>query len=98
MEEEPNVTLQRSNRIQRPPKRYARQATYLPDEPTTYAQAMESVDAELWTKAMNEEIESLKKNGTWEEVELPQGIKTVNSKWVFKVKQKADGSLEWYKA
>jgi len=47
---------------------------------------------------MNEEIESLKKNGTWEEVELPQGIKTVNSKWVFKVKQKADGSLEWYKA
>jgi len=35
-------------------------------------QAMKSVDAELWTKAMDEEMESLKKNGTWEEVELPQ--------------------------
>jgi len=59
---------------------------------------MESVDAELWTKAMNEEIESLKKNGTWEEVGLPQGRKTVNSKWVFKVKEKADGWVERYKA
>jgi len=59
---------------------------------------MESVDAELWTKAMNEGIESLNKNGTWEEVELPQGIKTVIRKWVFKVKQKADGSVQWYKA
>jgi len=79
-------------------KRYARQAKYLPDKPTKYTQAIESVDAELWTKAINEEIESLKKNSTWEEVELPQERKTVNSKWVFKVKQKADGSVERYKA
>jgi len=34
-------------------------------------QVVEIVDAELWTKAMNEDMESLKKNGTWEEVELP---------------------------
>jgi len=58
---------------------------------------MKSVDAELWTKSMDQEMESLKKNGTWEEVELPQGRKTVNSKWVFKVKQKADGLVERYK-
>jgi len=72
--------------------------TYLPDEPATYTQAIKSVDAELWIKAMDEEMESLQKNGTWEEVELPQGRKTVDSKWVFKVKQKADGSVDRYKA
>ena len=98
IEENPNIALRRSNRIRKPPQRYARQVTYLPDEPTTYTQAMKSVDSDLWTKAMNEEMESLKRNGTWEEVELPQGRKIVDCKWVFKVKQKADGSVERYKA
>jgi len=98
IEETPNVTLWRSNRQRKQPERYRRQVTYLPDEPATYTQAIKCVDAELWIKAMVEEMESLQKNGTWEEVELPQGRKTVDSKWVFKVKQKADGSVDRYKA
>jgi len=36
--------------------------------------------------------------GSWVEVPLPLGKKTIRSKWVFKVKLKADGSLERYKA
>ena len=31
-------------------------------------------------------------------MELPPGQKAIGSKWVFKVKQKADGTIERYKA
>ena len=36
-----------------------------------------------WTKAMNEEMEALQKNGTWELVSLPKGKKTIGCRWVF---------------
>jgi Reverse transcriptase (RNA-dependent DNA polymerase) len=39
----------------------------------------------------------LKKNGTFKEVELPNGKKALKHKWVFKIKIKLDGS-EKYKA
>ena len=42
-------------------------------------------------------MNALKKNGTWEVVELPRHKKTVSCKWVFMVKCKADGSVERYK-
>lgn len=51
-----------------------------------------------WKKAMCEEMNALKKNDTWELVELPDGKKPVGCKWVFTVKHKADGSVERYKA
>ena len=47
---------------------------------------------------MDDEIQSLKENGTWQEVEPPAGRRIVDSKWVYKIKQKADGSMERYKA
>ena len=47
---------------------------------------------------MLEEINALRKNGTWEVVELPKGKKTVGCKWVFTIKSKVDGSVERYKA
>lgn len=37
-------------------------------------------------------------NGTFELVELPVGAKAIGSRWVFKVKRNADGSIERYKA
>ena len=51
-----------------------------------------------WTKAMNEEMEALQKNNTWELCQLPKGKKKVGCKWVFTVKLKADGSIDRYKA
>ena len=47
---------------------------------------------------METEIKSLKENDVWELAELPKGKKTVGSKWVYKVKTGADGSVERYKA
>uniref|UniRef100_A0A6N2KJR5 Reverse transcriptase Ty1/copia-type domain-containing protein n=1 Tax=Salix viminalis TaxID=40686 RepID=A0A6N2KJR5_SALVM len=51
-----------------------------------------------WTVAINEELEALQKNNTWELCPLPEGKKTVGCKWVFTVKLKADGSIDRYKA
>ena len=51
-----------------------------------------------WKKAVWEEIQALEKNGTWDVVNLPKNHKIVGCKWVFTIKQKADGSIERYKA
>src|SRR6201999_3330088 len=67
-------------------------------EPNTYKQAMKSQDAEKWRQAAEEEIKSLHANGTWDLVPLPEGRKAVGSRWVFRVKRNADGSVERYKA
>lgn len=47
---------------------------------------------------MFEEMKAFKKNGTWELIDLPQGVHPVSSKWVFTVTYNADGSVERYKA
>ena len=47
---------------------------------------------------MVEEMNALKKNGTWELTELPYRKRTVGCKWVYTVKHRADGSVERYKA
>jgi hypothetical protein len=40
----------------------------------------------------------LAKPGTWEVVPLPPDVVPITCKWVYKVKTKADGSIERYKA
>ena len=52
---------------------------------------------ELWKKAMEEEMESLRKNDTWDLVAFPDGRKTIGSKWVFKRKTNAVGCVEKFK-
>src|SRR4051812_8609125 len=53
-------------------------------EPSSYREAISGSDADQWICAMGEEIESLRKNQTWQLVSLPEGQKVVNCKWVFK--------------
>lgn len=47
---------------------------------------------------MEKDFEALDANGTWDIVELSQGKKPIGCKWVYKVKYKADETLERYKA
>ncbi|KAK2361432.1 putative mitochondrial protein [Trifolium repens] len=64
-------------------------------EPNTYAEACKS---DNWVQAMNSELDALAKTGTWKIVDLPPHVKPIGSKWVYKIKHKADGSIERYKA
>ncbi|KAK4388273.1 Retrovirus-related Pol polyprotein from transposon TNT 1-94 [Sesamum angolense] len=68
------------------------------DEPTTYEEAVTSPNANEWIIAMKEEMSSMAKNNVWELVDLPTGRKTIGNKWVLKVKRKADGSIDKFKA
>jgi hypothetical protein len=56
-------------------------------EPATYTEAIASVDREKWISAMQEEMQSLDKNGTWDVVRLPKHKKVVHCKWIFKRKE-----------
>ena len=40
---------------------------------------------------MNEEIEALNKNGTWDLVPKPKDAEIITCKWVYKLKKKAYG-------
>ena len=51
----------------------------------------------IWKTTMKKAFSSLQKNNTWELVDLPQGRKLVQCKWVFKNKFAADGSPLKYK-
>jgi hypothetical protein len=60
------------------------------DDPSTYKEAVSSLEAACWVKAMTD-MESLHKNHTCDLVLPPKGCKIVGCKWVFKLK---DSSLE----
>jgi hypothetical protein len=64
-------------------------------EPTSYSEACQH---EHWVKAMHSELQALEQNKTWTIVTLPAGVKPIGSKWVYKIKRKADGSIERFKA
>lgn len=68
------------------------------DEPRTVREAMGMHDVDSWMEAMNEEMEALKKNATWNLVPFPEGQKPIGCKWVFKKKLGLDGSVEKYNA
>ncbi|KAL2251475.1 UNVERIFIED_CONTAM: Retrovirus-related Pol polyprotein from transposon TNT 1-94 [Sesamum indicum] len=46
---------------------------------------------------MNDEMNSLKKNNTWELCQLPKGKKALQNRWVYRVKEESDGKKR-YKA
>jgi len=62
-------------------------------EPRSYREAIYSNQAVQWHTAMNEEMESLKENGTWILTELPENKTAIGSKWVYKVKKDEKGNI-----
>ncbi|KAE8686612.1 Methyl esterase 17 [Hibiscus syriacus] len=100
-------TTRQSNRMRRRPNWHSDYviegniAYYLlteDGEPLTYQEAINSSDVSLWMMAMQEEIEALHKNNTWDLVPLPQGRKPIGNKWVFKIKRNGDDQVERYRA
>lgn len=51
-----------------------------------------------WAAAMESEHQALLRNKTWHLVPRPKGRNVIGCKWVYKVKRKADGTIDRYKA
>ena len=68
-------------------------SSILDSEPSTYDEA---ASKQCWKDAMMEEYESIMKNDVWEVVPRSEGKSVVTSKWIFKIKHAADGSIEKY--
>nr|KAJ0221719.1 hypothetical protein LSAT_V11C200096460 [Lactuca sativa] len=70
----------------------------LDDDPKTFTEAMTSRDDPLWKEAINDKMDSIMGNGTWELANLPLGRRPIGYKWIFKKKYHLDGSVYAYKA
>ena len=66
--------------------------------PQSIAEAQKRLDWPKWKEAMERELNTLEKARTWETVPRPPNTEIVGSKWVFRIKRKADGTIDKYKA
>lgn len=97
--------LRRSERARRAPEKFTLLTTGQRDillldndEPKTYSEAMMGPDSEKWLGAMRSELESMRENQVWNLIDPPDGVKTIECKWVFKKKIDMDGNVHIYKA
>ena len=58
----------------------------------------EAIKEDKWIKAMDEEIDSIERNNTWELMDLPKGKECIGVKWVYKTKFDAKGEIVKHKA
>ena len=63
--------------------------------PSNIQEALQQLE---WKTAVQEEIQALEKNGTWEISKLPEGKRLVGCKWIFTMKHNPDGSINRFKA
>jgi len=54
------------------------------DEPTSYEEALIGPDSDKWLEAAKSEMESMSQNNVWTLVALPDGVKAIECKWIFK--------------
>lgn len=94
-----NALPRRSSRVTCPPDRYGFSHTSLHatlnSVPSCYSEA---VKHDCWRKAMEEELQALMDNHTWDIVHCPANVKAIGCKWVYSIKLRSDGTLDRYKA
>ncbi|RVX02654.1 Retrovirus-related Pol polyprotein from transposon TNT 1-94 [Vitis vinifera] len=64
-------------------------------EPAGFVEAAEN---KRWRVAMQEELNMIDKNNTWELVDRPSHKKPIGVKWVYRTKLNSDGSINKHKA
>jgi len=65
------------------------------DDPSHFEDAIKD---RKWIEAMDEEINAIERNKTWDLVELPKGKEVIGVKWVYKTKSNVEGKIERHKA
>jgi hypothetical protein len=94
----PRTRLQ--NNIRKPKIRTDGTVTYsvvhtASSEPTSYIEAMKQPP---WKEAMIDEFRALLVNKTWHLIPHRSDLNIIDCKWVFKLKQKVDGTIDRHKA
>jgi histone deacetylase 1/2 len=64
-------------------------------EPNSLEQALGN---ENWKQAMDDDFSALQRNKTWHLVPPNKGRNIIDCKWVFRIKRKAEGTIDRYKA
>ena len=81
--------------IVKPNPKYFLATISVPTEPKSVKSVLKHPG---WVAAIQEEHSALHQKDTWDLVPRPPNVNLIGSKWVFKTKLKADGSLERLKA
>uniref|UniRef100_A0ABD2WMT1 Integrase catalytic domain-containing protein n=1 Tax=Trichogramma kaykai TaxID=54128 RepID=A0ABD2WMT1_9HYME len=90
--------------LRKQPKRYGSSSLFeealvaVRYELINYKDAMSCQNEQKWKKAMQDEMDSLKKNQVWELVNPPVNSKIIGCRWVYKIKNDAAGKSMRYKA
>jgi len=93
------IELQRSKRARTAKKYWPEYVAYtFEEEPSTLMEELSSLDVDLWQEAINDKMDFLLSNETWNLVDLLPGCKPIGCKWVLKNKLKPDGIVDKYKA
>jgi hypothetical protein len=64
-------------------------------QPTSFIEVSKETH---WVQSMNQEIDSIEKNKTWDLVDLLRHKKSIGVKWVYKTKLNENGWIEKHKA
>jgi hypothetical protein len=67
-------------------------------DPRNEKEVMHRADQAHWLAAMDKELTSLHKHDTWTLSPVPAGRSAISTKWIFKTKYNADGSICKHKA
>jgi len=67
-------------------------------EPVSLEEALQADNANYWIQAINDEINALEENKTWELVCRDKDMHVISNRWVFRKKYKSNGDVEKYKA
>lgn len=68
------------------------------NDPESFLQAISCKESKLWYNVIKEAMNSMKSNGVQELVELPNNVRAIGYKQVFKIKIDSLGNIERYKA
>uniref|UniRef100_A0ABD2W2N1 Integrase catalytic domain-containing protein n=1 Tax=Trichogramma kaykai TaxID=54128 RepID=A0ABD2W2N1_9HYME len=95
-QKEQQRVLRDRNKLRKPDRYEANVATFEP--PATYDEAVNEPDAGNWRKAINYELEQLRKSKTLEIIPKTSNMKTIDSKWIFKIKPETESTPLIYRA
>jgi hypothetical protein len=85
-------------RESRPPRKFPNymmlMSSIIDVEPSSFE---EETNQQVWWDAMVEEYASILRNDVWDIMSRPRGKSIVSSRWLYKIKYVADGSIQKFK-